>query len=94
MTKQQKFAQRLYKILKNYAAVGRRLGVSRQRAEQLINPEKLKARQHTNYLIKTGKIIRQNCFCGQPGEVHHKDYKNPLNIEWLCSFHHKKIHYN
>lgn len=39
------------------------------------------------------KIELQKCiFCDKQGERHHKDYKHPLDIVFLCKSHHKQVH--
>lgn len=45
--------------------------------------------------IKTGLIIRKPCqMCGETKNIHahHDDYKQPLNVMWLCPMHHKARH--
>jgi len=58
-------------------------------------PERIKARHVLNYLIYTGKIIRQPCeVCGnKKSQAHHEDYSKPLEVNWLCASHHKKLHF-
>ncbi len=69
--------------------LGKLLGVSRQRAEQIIHPERLRARQILYDAVKCGKIVHpERCEkCGQnetlPGS-HHEDYRYPLAAQWLC----------
>lgn len=42
-----------------------------------------------------GKIKRKPCIiCGMKAEAHHPDYSKPLEVVWLCSFHHKEWHRN
>jgi hypothetical protein len=52
-------------------------------------PIKVKARQIANRAFKT----IQPCSianCNKQGEKHHQDYNKPLEIIWLCSYHHKQ----
>ena len=44
--------------------------------------------------IKSGKIKRQPCeICGdKKSDGHHPDYKNPLEVIWLCRIHHAELH--
>jgi hypothetical protein len=44
--------------------------------------------------IRTGRIIRQPCsICGEPNaDAHHQDYNRPLDVQWLCTFHHLQEH--
>lgn len=45
--------------------------------------------------IARNKIKRMPCeVCGKENaEAHHDDYNKPLNIKWLCKFHHVELHY-
>ena len=56
------------------------------------NPKKNKARELVSGAIRNGKLIRQNCWCGEIGQAHHKDYNKPYDIEWLCAKHHAECH--
>jgi hypothetical protein len=44
--------------------------------------------------IKAGRLNREPCeICGDTkSHAHHEDYSKPLDIIWLCPFHHKWIH--
>lgn len=57
-------------------------------------PEKRQARIKVTNAIRLGKLIKQPCEkCGkEKAEAHHDDYSKPLDIRWLCSFHHKQLH--
>ena len=49
----------------------------------------------TFYAIKTGKLIKEPCAeCGTTENVHahHDDYDKPLEVRWLCSTHHLRLH--
>lgn len=43
---------------------------------------------------KTGVITKQPCeMCGSHNvEAHHDDYGRPLDVRWLCPFHHREWH--
>jgi hypothetical protein len=58
------------------------------------NPEKNKAYVKVWYALKTGKIKKDKCFfCNNKKvEAHHKDYKKPLEVIWLCDGCHKQVH--
>lgn len=43
--------------------------------------------------VKSGKIKRQLCYCGQPAIAHHDDYDRPEDVLWLCKRHHHKRHW-
>lgn len=58
-------------------------------------PEKFKARQILNEALKKGKIIKpKKCLYCEETYIHghHPDYTKPLEVIWLCPFHHKKEH--
>ena len=44
--------------------------------------------------IKTGDLVKEPCqVCGSPeSEAHHPDYSSPLDVMWLCSLHHNRLH--
>lgn len=56
------------------------------------NSEKTEARSKVNVAIRTGKLIRQLCWCGKVGEAHHEDYTKAYQIVWLCRKHHAERH--
>ena len=56
-------------------------------------PEKESARNKLLYAVKTGKIQKLPCsVCGKKAQAHHPDYSKPLEITWLCPFHHTQMH--
>lgn len=72
-------------------------GMTRQRAEQLRNPEKLAARNALNNAIRAGQVRRpKNCsVCGILSariHGHHADYALPLDVQWLCARCHRALH--
>lgn len=59
------------------------------------NPEKRRAQDLAVYAVRKGLLIRQPCFiCGSTHNIHghHENYDKPLEIIWLCSFHHRARH--
>lgn len=44
--------------------------------------------------LRRGLLQRQPCsICGSvPADAHHSDYTRPLQVMWLCRFHHKAEH--
>ena len=79
-----------------FAEMGRRLGVTRQRAEQLVRAPQSRARQAVHAAIKCGKLVRSDTCarCGEGGkiEAHHPDYSKPLKVEWVCLMCHRPLH--
>jgi hypothetical protein len=71
----------------------------RARRKQLYlknNPERYKANSAVNNAVRDGKIVKpEGCwFCGsQMGVVgHHSSYDRPLDVTWLCSSCHSRVH--
>jgi hypothetical protein len=59
------------------------------------NRLKKKAHQAVSYAVQKGKLVRQPCErCGTNENVvaHHEDYSKPLDVVWLCKYHHKERH--
>lgn len=58
------------------------------------NREKFIANSRLRYAVKTNKIKKLPCsICGDiKSEAHHPDYQKPLEVIWLCDFHHKEEH--
>jgi hypothetical protein len=69
--------------------------VSRQRLNQIQNPEKHAAREAVKRALKRGVLVRPEtcsvCGGGGPIEAHHPDYNFPLDVEWLCRQCHSDI---
>ncbi len=63
--------------------------------ETPIGELKFRAGQLIRYLKRKGKIISNPCcICGDENtQGHHPDYSKPLEVAWLCSKHHKEVHY-
>ena len=68
--------------------IAKRIGLSRQRIDQLLQPEKHHARIMLCHHVKIGTIKRpERCsLCGAKceTEAHHCDYSRPLYVDWLC----------
>lgn len=57
--------------------------------------EEYRARWRVKSALKSGLLNKKPCeICGKSHTVHahHEDYSRPLNVVWLCSFHHKQRH--
>ena len=58
-------------------------------------PEKIKARQKVYVAVRSGRLKRAPCFCGETQVfAHHEDYSKPLEVIWLCRKHHRDEHEN
>lgn len=63
-----------------------------------MTPEQRKkdnARSYANVYLRRGKIEEKPCKiagCRQKPQMHHPDYNNPTEIEWLCRQHHLELH--
>jgi hypothetical protein len=56
--------------------------------------KRARARATIAHAIKRGLMKRKPCEkCNRfPSEAHHPDYDFPLNVIWLCGYHHRKLH--
>ncbi len=74
-----------------------RLKINKRYEEDLFHALKRRTREATARRIKVGLLIKQPCeVCGTNNNVqaHHDDYNDPMNIRWLCSWHHAEHHKN
>ena len=55
---------------------------------------KKNCREATHRLIKSGKLLKENCeVCNEiEVEAHHDNYNDPANVRWLCKKHHAQHH--
>lgn len=64
------------------------------------NAQKHAAQRAVKDAVRTGALVRQPCIrCTEEGRKqrgtshgHHEDYSKPLEVIWLCPFHHVKRH--
>lgn len=65
-----------------------------QYEEDPLYAKKVRTRALTRSFIKSGKLVRQTCeVCGAvKAEAHHDDYNKPLDVRWLCRYHHREHH--
>jgi hypothetical protein len=70
--------------------------MSRQRINQIVHPERTKARASVARAIRGKRLVRaKRCeHCGRRCkrsqiEAHHSDYAKPLEVQWLCWTCHK-----
>lgn len=70
--------------------------VEKQREHRRAEPEKHLARNKVQYALRSGKMLRgTECFFCSSAEnlqAHHHDYSKPLDVFWLCSKCHGKLH--
>lgn len=63
-----------------------------QASFRIRKPEVIKAYNEVNKAVKSGKLIKQPCHCGETKVGgHHEDYSRPLDVIWLCSKHHGEL---
>lgn len=82
---------------KSPARLARLLGVTRQRAFQLLNREAENARRILTAAVKRGEITPPKACerCSEKKkrlEAHHWDYREPLDVKWLCPPCHAVVH--
>lgn len=78
-------------------AIARRLGVCRERVNQIISPVKYRARDLVKKKIRRGTMRRAAVceVCGKRHpriEIHHRDYERPLDVVQACRPCHREIH--
>ncbi len=58
------------------------------------NPDKYTAKVAAGNAVRAGRLTPKPCeICGSlPTQGHHQDYSKPLQVLWLCVFHHQQIH--
>lgn len=58
------------------------------------NPEAYKAHSAVSNALRTGRLQKEPClFCGEAKvQGHHRDYSKPLDVVWLCSKCHRRLH--
>jgi hypothetical protein len=59
------------------------------------HPEAYKAQMTVGNALRDGRISRGPCaLCGTTKNIHghHKDYRKPLDVTWLCAKCHHRIH--
>ena len=57
------------------------------------NPSKRNAHIALNNALRFRHVIKRPCVCGSDDvQAHHADYAKPLDVEWLCTQCHAKLH--
>ncbi len=80
--------------IKDYYAKRPGLYASKLRAYRARNKEKIAAHGKVYLAVKSGALSRAECvICGNPKSYgHHDNYDRPLDVAWLCNFHHRERH--
>lgn len=78
-------------------ALARTLGVTRQRAHQLLHPQRDKARDAVARALAVGALTKPAACerCDKTTtklEAHHWDYREELDVRWLCVSCHNIVH--
>lgn len=57
-----------------------------------LNAAKRTANRAVAEALRDGQLVRQRCeVCrSRRAEAHHDDYEKPLDVKWLCRFHHRR----
>ena len=62
------------------------------RKHRALYSERYAARTAVSNAIRDGRLMRQPCsVCGNRAQAHHKNYSNPLDVDWLCFRHHREL---
>ena len=77
---------------------GRKRQADTMAKHRMKHPDRAKARGIIMTAVRNGKIYKptrcsvNNDRCAGQIEGHHEDYSDPLDVVWLCRFHHLEIH--
>jgi hypothetical protein len=89
-----KFPEKNRQNRKRYYQKHKELIKEKRKLAYNINSQKAKAHGIVQ-VAKNNGLLRQDrcCVCGNNNTVaHHEDYTKPLEVIWLCSLHHNKLH--
>lgn len=56
---------------------------------------KMNARSYANVYQRRGHLVPKPCEvfgCERKAQKHHRDYRKPLEVRWLCRVHHLRLH--
>lgn len=87
--KTDKSKERTKKFLKT--SKGRLYNTEKVKRYRISNPEKTIARSIAKKYLSPKVCEIKSCF--ENGERHHEDYKNPLEVRFLCRKHHMEHHW-
>lgn len=73
-----------------------RIKYQQLKAWRLKNPLKIRAHRKVFVALRNGTLIRKPCeVCGKLiTDAHHRDYRKPLEVVWLCRRHHQEADRN
>ena len=81
---------------KKYGVTPRYRELARQKYAK--DPRRSRAYIAVKLAVKTGKLLRPEICsmadgrCMGPLHAHHADYAKPLEVVWVCRYHHLKLH--
>ncbi len=60
------------------------------------HPDRYKAHTAVSNAVRDGRLVKLPCeVCGEKYvHAHHDNYKNPLEVKWLCPIHHQELHHS
>ena len=74
----------------------RRVYMREWRKNHKMTPEQRRkdaCRSYAGVYKRRGLLTPQSCeVCGEPAEMHHEDYEQPLLVRWICKTHHRELH--
>jgi hypothetical protein len=74
--------------------IGRYKPGERKSPKKAADPFKQRARSLLQSAVRRGEMVRQPCLvCGKAKtDAHHRDYRRPYDVLWLCRRHHLMTH--
>jgi len=95
-TERHRLAQNLHSEGLGFAAIGAQMGVTRQRAEQLVRLDRHRARMAVKMSKARGDLLVaslcERCKLPRRLQGHHPDYTNRTTVTWLCNPCHNIVH--
>ena len=93
--KDPEYRKKMAKTFREYRKRNPEIIKEREKRIKRLNPEKQKAVNKLNFEVASGRVKRKPCvICGEKKtHAHHEDYSKPLEVIWLCPYHHKALHH-
>lgn len=84
---------RTYEKQRNQTAERKATKLAYQKRRRQQFPGRKRANAWVCNAVRDGRLKRLPCeICGNPkSEAHHKDYRKPQDVQWLCFRHHREI---